>query len=155
MLHTAKQMKPPTIWESLKQRFFAANAGEVRIFSEIDYYRLQALLTKQHLTAIAGLAAQLRQLRRLLNHGVLYPCKAVPSNLMTMNSTALLRSRRGTGFELQLVYPRHADRKARKVSVLSVLGLALIGKAEGDPVSDNMVIERILYQPESLGNYYL
>lgn len=155
MLYTARQMKPPTIWESLKQRFFTADAGEIRIFSEIDYYRLQGLLTKQHLTAIAGFAVQLRQLRRLLDQGVLYPCKAVPSDLMTMNTTALLRSRRGTGFEVKLVYPREADRKARKVSVLSVLGLALIGKAEGDLVSDNMVIEKILFQPESRGNYYL
>ena len=155
MLHTAKQMKPPTIWGSLKRRFFAADEGEIRFFSEIDYYRLQALLTKQHLAAFAELADPLRQLRRLLNHGVLYPCKAVPSNLMTMNSTALLRSRRGTGFEVKLVYPRHADRKARKVSVLSVLGLALIGKVEDDLVSDNMVIEKILFQPESRGNYYL
>lgn len=155
MLHTAKQVKPSGFWESLRSRFFSRDGDETRIFSEIDYYRLQGILTKQHLEAFASFTQQLRQLRRLLNRGLLYPCKAIPDNLVTMNSVVLLRSRRGTAFRVGLVYPRDANRKDRKVSVLSSLGLALIGKIEGERVSANMVIEKILYQPESFGNYYV
>ena len=154
MVQMVKQSKAPTFWDSLRSRFFTREGETPRVFSEIDYYRLQGLLTRQHLKDFAPFAAQLRQLRRMLERGLLYPCKAVPGNLITMNSVVRLHSRRGTAFTVGLVYPRDADRSQRKVSVLSTLGLALIGKAEGDFVSQNMVIETILYQPESLGNYY-
>lgn len=150
-----KQIKPPTIWESLRERFFTREGDTPRMFSEIDYYRLQGLLTRQHLGAFAAFTVQLQQLRRMLGRGLLYRCKDIPGNLVTMNSVVRLRSRRGTAFTIGLVYPRDADRRQRKVSVLSTLGLALIGKAEGDFVSQNMAIEQILYQPESLGNYYI
>jgi regulator of nucleoside diphosphate kinase len=155
MLHTAKQMNTSGFWASLRSRFLGSDSEEARIFSEIDYYRLQGLLTRQRQATFASFAEQLGQLRRMLNRGLLYPCKAIPSNLVTMNSEVLLRSRRGTAFRVFLVYPRDADRKARKVSVLSRLGLGLIGKVEGDLVSSHMVIERILYQPESCGKYYV
>lgn len=155
MLYVAKQMKTSSLWDSLRSRFFSRDGEVSRVFSEIDYYRLQGLLTRQHQEAISALAKQLQGLRRLLSRGQLYPCKSVPENLVTMNTVALLRSRRGTAFQVALVYPKDADRKTRKVSVLSALGLALIGKVEGDYVSRNLVIEKILYQPESLGNYYL
>lgn len=155
MLHTARQIRPANLWESLRARFFSHGDGPIRIFSEIDYYRLQGLLTREHLTALTSLASRLRQLRRLLKRGLLYPCKSIPANLVTMNSEVLLRSQRGTEFRVRLVYPKDADRKERKVSVLSALGLALIGRIEGEQVSSAMVIEQIVYQPESLGNYYL
>lgn len=133
-----------------------ARRGEVpRVFSEIDYYRLQGLLTKQHQNQYGELAVQFKRLRRLLDRGLLYPCKKVPDNLITMNSVIRLRSRRGTAFTVGLVYPREADKLQRKMSILSPLGLALIGKSEGELLSQNMAIEKILYQPESLGNYYL
>jgi regulator of nucleoside diphosphate kinase len=155
MLHTSKQIKSPGIWESLRTRFFSRHDQQPpRIFSEIDYYRLQGLLTRQHLEAFSKLAQPLRELRQLLNCGVLYPCKAIPGNLVTMSSVVLLRSRRGTIFRVGLVYPKDANRNERKVSILSRLGLALIGRIEGESVSSNMVIEKIVYQPESLGNYY-
>jgi regulator of nucleoside diphosphate kinase len=155
MVQMVKKSKTSPFWESLRSRFFVREGETPRIFSEIDYYRLQGLLTRQHLKDFASFAVQLQQLRRMLGRGLLYPCKAVPGNLITMNSVVRLRSRRGTAFTVGLVYPRDADRLQRKVSVLSVLGLALIGKAEGEYVSENMAIEKILYQPESLGNYYL
>jgi regulator of nucleoside diphosphate kinase len=154
MLHTAQPIKPPTLWESFRQRFFRRHDEQQRIFSEIDYYRFQGLLTKQHQVAYPSLAVHLQQLRRLIHRGYLYPCKAVPANLVTMNSVVLLRSRRGTAFRVSLVYPPQSNHQERRFSILSPLGLAMIGRSEGQQISDNLMIEKLLYQPESLGNYY-
>ena len=154
MLHTAKKIKEPTFWASVRARLFKRQTDQPRIFSEIDYYRFQGLLTRQHSESFVSVAPHLQQLRRLIAHGYLYPCKAIPSDLVTMNSVVLLRSRRGTVFRVSLVYPRQANRCERKISVLSPLGLALIGKIEGEAISANMTLEKILYQPESLGDYY-
>jgi transcription elongation GreA/GreB family factor len=71
-----------------------------------------------------------------------------------MNSTIQLHSRRGSVFVVELVYPRNADGSRRKVSVLSTLGLELIGRSEGEPILRHMIIEKLLSQPESQGNYY-
>jgi transcription elongation GreA/GreB family factor len=155
MLHTAKQIKPPTFWESFRQRFFHRPDQQPRIFSEIDYYRFQGLLTKQHQPAYASQAAYLQQLRQLIHRGYLYPCKAIPPDLVTMNSVLLLRSRRGTAFRVSLVYPPQANHQERKFSILSPLGLAMIGQVEGRQISPHLAIEKILYQPESLGDYYV
>jgi regulator of nucleoside diphosphate kinase len=155
MAQLVKQSRPQTLWESFRDRFFVSVGDQRRIFSEIDYYRLQGILTKQHLESFRLFIPQIRYLRKLMNRGLLYPCKAIPANLITMNSVIRLRSRRGTAFTVSIVYPRDADRKQRKISIVSRLGLALIGKVEGEYVSRNMVIEKILYQPESFGNYYL
>lgn len=154
MLNSAKRVHPPTFWQSLRATFFARTDLPPRIFSEIDYYRLQGLLTKQHMDAVSLSAARLKQLRKLMNRGLLYPCKEIPDNLITMNSTIQLRSRRGSVFTVELVYPRNVDRTRRKTSVLSTLGLELIGRLEGEPILRHTVIEKILYQPERLGNYY-
>lgn len=155
MAQLVKQSRPQTFWESIRDRFFVPAGDPPRIFSEIDYYRLQGVLTRQHLESFSSFIPQIRYLRKLLNRGLLYPCKVIPNNLITMNSVVRLRSRRGTVFTVSIVYPRDADQRQRKVSIVSRLGLALIGKVEGEAVSRNMVIEKILYQPESFGNYYI
>ncbi len=142
-------------WQSLRVWLETRRGEPSRIFSEIDYYRLQGLLTRQHQEKYKLQSRLFARLRRLLGRAMLYPCKRVPNNLITMNSVIRLRSRRGTEFTIGLVYPRDADKVQCKVSVLSPLGLALIGKTEGQPLSRNMVIEKVLYQPERLGKFYL
>jgi len=154
MVQMIKSDKPKSFWQSLRMRLFPRRGTASRIFLEIDYYRLQGLLTKQHHDKYRALSVQFRRLRQLLDGGLLYPCKKVPDNLITMNSVIRLRSRRGTEFTVCLVYPREADKSQRKRSVLSPLGLALIGKTEGEMMRPSMTIEKILYQPESVGNYY-
>jgi regulator of nucleoside diphosphate kinase len=72
-----------------------------------------------------------------------------------MNSQVQLRSLRGTRFVVTLVYPQDADRKQRKISVLSPLGMSLLGRAVGQSLSRNLVIEKMIYQPEIAGDFHL
>lgn len=129
-------------------------AGQ-RVFSKIDYYRLQNILCHQQEPAYAEYAGQMAMLRQMLLEGNVCPCKEVPADLVTMNSILKLKSRRGSVFTITLVYPREADDKARKFSVLSRAGLDLIGKRLGDRFLRHMQITDILYQPESTGKFYV
>ncbi len=137
------------------RRFSKKNPAGQRVFSKIDYYRLQNILCHQQDPAYAARSAQMALLRQMLLQGQVCPCKEVPADLVTMNSVLKLQSRRGSVFTVTLVYPREADDKARKWSVLSRAGLDLIGKRLGDPFLRNMQIADILYQPESTGKFYV
>jgi regulator of nucleoside diphosphate kinase len=64
--------------------------------------------------------------------------------------------------EVTLVYPRDADERSGTLSVLSDLGTAILGYRAGDAidwmVSDRtrrILIERVIYQPESAGDFHL
>jgi len=126
-----------------------------RVFSKIDYYRLQNILCHQQEPAYASHSELIAMLRQLLLQGRTCPCKEVPADLVTMNSVLQLQSRRGSVFTITLVYPRDADNKARKFSVLSRAGLDLIGKRLGDSFCRHMRITDIVYQPERTGKFYI
>jgi regulator of nucleoside diphosphate kinase len=129
-------------------------AGQ-RVFSKIDYYRLQNILCHQQEPAYASRSGQMAMLRQMLLDGQVCPCKEVPADLVTMNSVLKLQSRRGSVFTITLVYPRDANNTERKFSVLSRAGLDLVGKRLGDRFLRHMQITDILYQPESTGKFYV
>jgi regulator of nucleoside diphosphate kinase len=140
---------------ALKRRRLKKNTPDQRTFSKIDYYRLQNILAHEHNPAYETHSRHMTQLRGLLLQGQVCPCKEVPGDLVTMNSVLRLQSKRGTTFTITLVYPRDADSKERKCSVLSAMGLDLIGKRLGDRFLRGMQITEILYQPESSGKFYV
>src|SRR5690606_31777857 len=52
----------------------------------------------------------------------------ISNNIVTMNSRALLREiKSGREIEITITYPQDADSKEQKVSVLSPIGIALLG----------------------------
>jgi regulator of nucleoside diphosphate kinase len=64
--------------------------------------------------------------------------------------------------ELRLVYPKEANFKLGKISVLSPLGTALLGYKVGSEISyavpkgvKKMKISKIVYQPEANGEFAL
>ena len=85
----------------------------------------------------------------------------VARDVVTMNSRVVLHLD-DEKEEVALVYPRDADERDRKLSVLSELGTAILGYQEGDAI-DWMVadrtrrirIEKMVYQPESSGDLHL
>lgn len=87
----------------------------------------------------------------------------VPANVITMNSTVLLRDVDSSEeMTCTLVFPKNADIGRARVSVLAPIGMAILGYAEGDvvewPVPSGMAqiaIEKVLYQPESSGDFHL
>ncbi len=87
----------------------------------------------------------------------------ISNNIVTMNSRALLREiKSGREIEITITYPQDADSKEQKVSVLSPIGIALLGCREGDITSwrvpggiGRFKVEKVLYQPEAEGHFYL
>ena len=87
----------------------------------------------------------------------------ISNNIVTMNSRALLREvSSGRQIEITVTYPQDADSREQKVSVFSPIGVALLGAREGDITSwrvptgiGRFKIEKVIYQPEAAGDFYL
>jgi len=128
-----------------------------------DYNRLRALLTdlmRQSRTMQAGVDTleELLDLARVVNPDT------VPHNVVTMNSRVLFEDL-GTGDHgtVTIVYPADVDAASGRISVLSPVGAALLGEAEGSEVelplphgrSRRIRITSVLYQPEAQGDFAL
>ncbi len=105
----------------------------------------------------------LRDLEEELSQGKVVESKAIPENIITMNSKIRIRNL-DTNEEMifQLVFPEDADSSQEKISILAPIGTAVIGYKVDDiiewkiPVGlARLKIEEILYQPEAAGDYHL
>ena len=87
----------------------------------------------------------------------------IDADIVTMNSRIRLKDvNNGRETEITLTYPQEAEPRERRVSVLSEIGLALLGHGEKDVVSWKVPggtglfeIVKVTYQPEAEGHYYL
>jgi regulator of nucleoside diphosphate kinase len=87
----------------------------------------------------------------------------IDSGVVTMNSRVHLKDlKNGWQTEITLTYPHEAEPRDRRVSVLSEIGVALIGHQEKEVVSwrvpggtGQFEIIKVTYQPEAEGHYYL
>lgn len=88
--------------------------------------------------------------------------KAVPSTVVTMNSTVRFRIESSPkDYFLTLVYPKDVDPKGGTISVLAPVGSALLGLSQGDEIEWpkpgggvlRVRIEDVIYQPERAGDY--
>jgi regulator of nucleoside diphosphate kinase len=125
-----------------------------RTLTELDHVRLSRLLQR------AG--ADSHPLADLLDIADILPSKAVPPNLVTMNSRVrLLDLTSQDTLEITVRYPADADPAAGALSVLSPLGTQLVGLRVGDvarwTTPDHAEhaarLEAVLFQPESEGDY--
>jgi len=105
----------------------------------------------------------LRDLEEELNRSKVVESKAIPENIITMNSKIRIRNL-DTNEEMifKLVFPDDADSSQEKISILAPIGTAVIGYKVDDiiewkiPVGiARLKIEEILYQPEAAGDYHL
>ncbi|MGA9212977.1 nucleoside diphosphate kinase regulator, partial [Kaistella sp.] len=87
----------------------------------------------------------------------------VESDVVTMNSIVKIHFQNNkTTMEFQLVYPADANIKERKISIFSSVASALIGYRVGDEIDwlipsgmTKIVIDEVIYQPESAGDFEL
>ena len=87
----------------------------------------------------------------------------VPPDVITMNSKVHLTDMNsGEKITYILVFPEHANLKARKISILAPIGTALIGYSVGDIIEwevpagiVQLKVDEISYQPEAAGDYHL
>lgn len=130
--------------------------------SRIDLARLQQLIDKARRESDID-ADYLDQLEAKLERAELVESRAVPADIVTMNSRVQLRDEQdGSSHTFTLVFPENADPAQDRISVLAPLGAALLGARVGEPVvwrvpsgEKCMRVEQILYQPEAAGDYHL
>jgi regulator of nucleoside diphosphate kinase len=91
------------------------------------------------------------------------PPAEVPHEVITMNSRfAVMDLKSGESISYTLVYPEDESLERGKLSVLSPMGMALLGARAGDIVhwngdagSGSAELLRLLYQPEAAGDHDL
>ncbi len=87
----------------------------------------------------------------------------IENNVVTMNSIVKIHFQNNkTTMQFQLVYPAEANIKDHKISIFSSVASALIGYRVGDEIDwlipagmTKIVIDEIIYQPESEGDFDL
>lgn len=74
----------------------------------------------------------------------------MPKDIIRFNSTVTIASKDGWGRTFQLVTPTHSDVKNDKISILTPMGAAVMGYAEGDSIlwefpsgEQKMTIEKV------------
>ncbi len=101
------------------------------------------------------------RLLRELRVATRIPQDRIARTIVTMNSTVLLTElASGRKTELTITYPSDADHPKQKISVFTPIGIALLGRREGDIASwripggvGRFRVEKIVYQPEAAGDY--
>ena len=125
-----------------------------RVLTELDHVRLRKL------QGAGGHPA----LEALLDIAELMRSREVPADIVTMHSKiTLVDTRTGQRDQMTLCYPPEADPAKGFLSVLSPVGMSLIGLRLGAVAHWNTPggearsarVEEILFQPEASGEYTL
>ena len=125
-----------------------------------DYVSLYNLLNRskksknEELRNLSVLENEIRRAERV------DPKKIAP-DIVTMNSVIeVVDLDTNKSMTVKLVYPKEADYNHGKISILSLLGSALLGYKVGSRISfeaprgrKEVIIKNIVYQPESNGLY--
>lgn len=103
----------------------------------------------------------LQSLERELDRAHVVDPKAIPKDVVTMNSQVRLRDLQTDEERVYtLVFPSQAKIEEGRISVLAPIGTAILGYRVGDTVEwpvpagvKKVRIEEVLYQPEAAGDY--
>jgi len=129
------------------------------MMTAVDHRRLEDLLASEQTARVAGPSDWLADLQAELNRAEIVSPDEVPDNVVTMDSTVMLRDLDTDEVEMYtLVYPERADIANNQLSVLAPVGTAILGCQIGDEVGwrvpagwRRLKIEQVLYQPEREG----
>lgn len=127
-----------------------AAANSERVLTELDHQRL-----RRHAQAHEAL-------RDVLDNAELLPSPELPADIVSMNSEVeVLEPGSGRLQRLTLCYPAEADAEQGRISVLSPVGLSLLGRAVGSEArwqagqgaGGAVHIRALRYQPEASGDF--
>lgn len=133
----------------------ATSFSPARVLTELDHVRIGKLLKHPDMAFAAALEA-------VLDNAELISSYDVPPSLVTMNSRVLIADALlGEERTLTLCYPPDADPQTGCVSVLSPVGTALLGLAQGqvahwsapNGAQASAKILKVVFQPEESGDY--
>ena len=137
-------------------------SGKPIHITEFDLERLKKLLLDAQSTDYHK-SEYLERLQLEINRAEVVQPKDIPSDVVTMNSTVCIEDLDTKEEEIYtLVFPEDADLRQGKISILAPIGTAMLGYEVGDsfewevPAGKRRLrVKRILYQPESSGDYHL
>lgn len=101
-------------------------------------------------------------LLELLDAAEVFPSREIDADVVTLNSKVVIRDEgNGVSRTVTLCYPGDSAPTEGFISVLSPLGLALLGRRLGRTVHwvppsgrpSALLIEKILFQPEAMGDF--
>jgi regulator of nucleoside diphosphate kinase len=126
-----------------------------RLITQADYERILDLI--EHTQPVAAS----NNLLKILKEAVKCLPEQIPGDVVTMNSTLRVRElTSGCEVDITLVYPKNADGRKRYISIVTSIGLALLGKRVGAVVAwsvpkgyNQFEILEVLFQPETVGDY--
>ncbi|OPY86401.1 MAG: Regulator of nucleoside diphosphate kinase [Smithella sp. PtaU1.Bin162] len=103
------------------------------------------------------------KLENELERAIIVAPKDMPSDVVTMNSTFSMTGMASDKEEIYtLVYPEGSNFERGRISILAPIATAIIGYRAGDTIEwdvpsgkKTLKVIKILYQPESTGNYDL
>ncbi|HET8940248.1 MAG TPA: GreA/GreB family elongation factor [Polyangiales bacterium] len=129
------------------------------VLTHFDHHRLQGVLRVFRERSFVN-QWNLDALELGLTRARTVPADTIPCDVVTMNSKVALRNlTTGERSSLILVFPEALTHDPERVSVLSALGLSLLGSRVGDMLEhcgpEPLLIERIDFQPEAKGNYFM
>ena len=132
--------------------------GRERVLTELDHVRLASLSSR----GLRERSLSSQSIDAVLEDARVVPSRKVASDVVTMYSQVLLRFfDDGVRRKITLCYPRDANPRLGLVSVLSPIGLGLLGQRIGatvrweSPDGSGRIaeVEAIPLQPEASGDY--
>jgi regulator of nucleoside diphosphate kinase len=134
--------------------------GQSVCITRLDFDRLTSMI---ELESARFDTASLEQLDRKLSSARIVDPREIPADLVTMNSRVRYQRAGGASSrEVALVYPSDAAPDRGRVSVLSPIGVSLIGRRAGEVTGDverlpsmRVRIAEVSYQPEANGHFDL
>lgn len=129
------------------------------VVSSLDMDRLELLLD----SLPAAQAGTRETLLEELARAELVEPENMPCNVVTMNSRVrFVLDGAPEEFDMSLAYPKDVDGAPDKLSVLTPVGNALLGLAEGDSIDwarpgggrFKVTVREIVYQPERAGDLH-
>ena len=113
--------------------------------TEDDYQQLVNLIQAQPKNE--DLLPSYLRLRKELTRAKRVPSAAIPPEVVTMNSRVrVLEKKSGSEMEIEVVFPHQSDFNAGKISVLSPIGMAILGSREGEEVVWSAPYCKFVYQ---------
>lgn len=130
-----------------------------KLITALDHARLLGMITRPATAATLPRDA-VDAAQELLDSAPIIAIEEVTPDIITMRSRVRLLTDKGDEMVVTLCYPADANLAQGQVSVMSPLGLSLIGSRTGQSVTwtapnqteHSASIEEILYQPEAAGD---
>lgn len=139
-----------------------ADSDRQIFITDFDLKRLRELIADPDMSTGRN-KKHINELEEELEKASVVASVDIPPTVITMNSKVILEDLdSGEKLTITLTFPSDADVDQGKISVLAPVGTAIIGYSVGSTVEWNvpgglrrLKVKKILYQPESSGDYDL